>query len=334
MILAGDIGGTKVVLGLFETGVGSLEKIREQTYASNGLPSLQAMCVDFLRQGPKVAVRTACFGVPGAVVDGACKTTNLPWLLTETSLAQTFDVPRVRLLNDLQAAGYGMLHLAPEELATLNPGRIAKHGNRGVIAAGTGLGEGLLAWTGDRHVPVASEGGHATFAPANELEDDLRSFIARRLGKDGVPAAHVSWERLLSGPGLGNVYDFLKARGVHEESPHVTAKLARRADLGSVVGIEAVNGSDRLCGAAADMFAGLYGARAGDVALQFLATGGMFIGGGVAAKMLPVLQRGAFMKAFLAKGRFEEFMRNIPVHVALNEKAPLLGAAHFAADSL
>lgn len=331
MILAGDVGGTKVVLALFESGIGSIEKVREQTYSSKGLGSLEAICADFLKRSPDVAVRTACFGVPGAVVDGTCKTTNLPWTLTEHGLAETLKIPHVKLLNDLQAAGYGMLHLDAEELAVLNPGRAVKGGNCGVIAAGTGLGEGLLAWIGDRHLPVPSEGGHATFAPETALQAELQRFLARRIGADD---AHVSWERVLSGPGLANIYDFLKDRGDHEESPLITAKLKSGADKGSVVGIEAINGADRLCTAAADLFAGLYGARAGDVALQFLATGGMFVGGGIAPKLLPVLQRGAFMKAFVAKGRFEELLKNIPVHVALNDKAPLIGAARFAADSL
>lgn len=335
MILAGDVGGTKTVLALYESGVNTLEKVREQTFRSASFPSLDAICHEFLARVPEVTVRMACFGVPGAVVDGTCKTTNLPWVLSEATLCTTLKIPRVRLLNDLQAAGYGMLHLADSELAVLNPGHMqsttssARRANFGVIAAGTGLGEGLLAWTGERHVPIASEGGHSTFSPRNALEEELRKFIARRLGGE---EAHVSWERLLSGPGLGNIYDFLKELGEHEESPQVAAKL-RTGDRGAVVGTEAVNGTDRLCGAAADLFASLYGAEAGNVALKFLATGGIFVGGGIAPRLLPVLQRGAFMESFVQKGRFAELLHGIPVFVALNDKAPLLGAARFAADT-
>jgi glucokinase len=329
MILAGDVGGTKTVLALYESGVGSLHKVREQTYSSTTLRSLSSMCADFMQHGQ--GVRIACFGVPGAVVNGTCKTTNLPWTITETGLAVTLGIARVKLINDLQAAGYGMLQLPADELAVINPGKRVPGSNCGVIAAGTGLGEGLLAWTGERYLPVASEGGHATFAPQNDLEHELRRFLARRIGTE---ESHVSWERVLSGPGLANIYDFLKARGAHEEDPHVTSKLKAGADKASVVGLEAVNGNDKLCGAAADMFAALYGAEAGNVALKFAATGGMFIGGGMAPKLLPVLQRAGFMKAFVAKGRFEELLRNLPVHIALNDKAPLIGAARFAADAL
>jgi glucokinase len=337
MILAGDVGGTKTVLALYESGVNTLDKVREQTYASASFPSLDAICLDFLGRSAEVGVRTACFGVPGAVVDGFCKTTNLPWLISEAELAHTLRIPRVKLLNDLQAAGYGMLHLDDSELAVINPGRGlasrggARRGNYAVIAAGTGLGQGFLAWTGERHLPIASEGGHSTFAPRNDLEYELRRFLARRIGTE---ESHVSWERILSGPGLGNVYDFLKHKGVHEESPQVAAKIKAGADKGSVVGMEAINGSDKLCAAACDLFASLYGAEAGNLALKLLATGGVFVGGGIAPKLLPILQRGAFLKSFVDKGRFEELLRGIPVLVALNDKAPLLGAARFAADSI
>jgi glucokinase len=331
MLLASDVGGTKVVLALYESGVGTLEKVREQTYPSREYPSLDALCLDFLgRVVPDVSVRSACFGVPGAVVDGQCKTTNLPWLISETALASTLKIPKVKLLNDLQAAAYGMLHLDKRELAVLNPGSGVRKGNIGVIAAGTGLGEGLLVQVGDKYVPVASEGGHSTFSPRTALEFEMRAFIAKKLGGD---EQHVSWERLLSGSGLANIYDFLKSKGVYEESPQVAAKL-KLGDKGAVVGVEAVNGTDKLCAAAADMFAALYGAEAGNVALKFLATGGMFIGGGIAPKLLPVLQRPAFMKAFVDKGRFTDLLKSMPVNIALNDKAPLLGAAHYAADSI
>jgi glucokinase len=331
MILAGDVGGTKTVLALYESGVNTLDKVREQTYPSGTFPSLDAICMDFLSRSPEIAVRSACFGLPGAVVDGVCRTTNLPWLISETDLGASLKIPRVKLLNDLQAAGYGMLHLQESELAVLNPGKAGpRGGNRAVVAAGTGLGEGLLVWTGERYLPIASEGGHSTFAPRNDLEHELRRFLARRIGTE---ESHVSWERVLSGPGLGNVYDFLKHKGVHEENPQIASKI-KAGDKGAVVGMEAINGTDKLCNAAADLFASLYGAEAGNVALKFLATGGLFVGGGIAPKLLPILQRGAFMKSFVDKGRFEDLLKNIPVMVALNDKAPLLGAARFAADAI
>jgi len=333
MILAGDVGGTKTVLGLYESGVGTLDKVREQTFPSGAFASFDAICLEFLSRSPDIQVRKACFGLPGAVVDGVVKTTNLPWIISEAGLQATLRVPRVKLLNDLQAAGYGMLHLGASELSVLNPGKSGRRGNYAVIAAGTGLGEGMLAWTGERHLPIASEGGHSTFSPQSNLEIELRRFLARRIGAE---ESHVSWERVLCGPGLANIYDFLKltkAVPSVEENPDVAAKM-KAGDRSAVIGVEAVNGTDRLCDAAADLFASLYGAEAGNVALKFLSVGGVFVGGGIAPKLLPILQRGAFMKSFVSKGRFEELLRSIPVHVALNDKAPLIGAAWYAADSI
>jgi glucokinase len=331
MILAGDVGGTKTVLAVYESGVGTLEKVIEETIPSRGT-SLDAIVADFIARHHVRGLTRACFGVPGAVVDGACRTTNLPWTIEESGLRKTLGVGRVKLLNDLQAAAYGMLHLDDSELVYLNPGRtIDRRRNLAVIAAGTGLGEALLVWDGERHIPMASEGGHTSFSPQNDLEIALLKFLQHK------HQGHVSWERILSGPGLASVYEFLRAfyadRGGPAESPAVRERM-QREDVGAVVGIEAVKGQDKLCVAAAQLFCALYGAEAGNLALKGLATGGVFIGGGVAPKLLPVLKESAFLASFVDKGRFRGLLAGIPVVVAQNDKAPLIGAAQYASRLL
>ncbi len=331
MILAGDVGGTKTVLAVYENGVGSLERIVEETVPSTG-DSLDAIIASFVERHHVKGLTRACFGVPGAVVGGVCKTTNLPWTIDESVLATSLRVRRVKLLNDLQAAAYGMLFLDDSELVVLNPGHsVDRCKNLAVIAAGTGLGEALLVWDGEKHIPMASEGGHTSFSPRDDLEIALLKFLQRRHG------GHVSWERVVAGPGLGAVYDFLKEHNGQNGGPGESARVAARIvneDVGSVVGGEAVKGGDELCVAATHLFCSLYGAEAGNLALKGLATGGVFIGGGVAPKLLPVLRASAFMESFVDKGRFRGLLSGIPVVVAQNDKAPLIGAARFAARLL
>jgi glucokinase len=331
MILAGDVGGTKTVLAVYESGVGTLEKVVEETVPSLGT-SLDTIIADFVARHHVAGLTRACFGVPGAVVDGVCKTTNLPWTIEESTLSRSLGVARVRLLNDLQAAAYGMLHLDDSELVYLNPGRtLDRRRNLAVIAAGTGLGEALLVWDGERHIPMASEGGHASFSPQSELEVALLRFLQKK------HHGHVSWERVLAGPGLASIYEFLREHyadnGGPGESPAVRERM-QREDMGAVVGIEAVKGQDALCVAAAQLFCALYGAEAGNLALKGLATGGVFIGGGIAPKLLPVLKESAFLANFVDKGRFRGLLSGIPIVVAQNDKAPLIGAAQYASRLL
>lgn len=333
MILAGDVGGTKTVLALVAAGPTGIKTIRSQTWASAQYPSLEAICDAFLAGSSRTALTAACFGVPGAVVDGACRTTNLPWLIREDSLRGHLGVEHVALLNDLQAAGYGMLHLGIEDFHVLQEGHgegplASRPRSYAVIAPGTGLGEGLLVWTGSAHLPVPSEGGHSTFAPQDTLELALRDFIAEGLG---AAQSHVSWERVLSGPGLANIYAFLRHRGTHAESAHVAEQIAAGADVGMVVGTEAVTGTDPLCAAAVELFAALLGAEASNLALKGLTTGGVLVGGGIAPRLLPILARGSLMRGFLHKGRFAGLLRDVPVLVALNDRAPVIGAAAWAA---
>jgi len=325
MILAGDVGGTKTALALFEEAGGGLRPVREASFPSKDHASLEEIVLAFLGAGEEVTPRAACFGVAGAVIDGKSQATNLPWRLEEGRLARASGAPCTRLLNDLEATAYGVLHLPPDELAPLNPKAAApRKGNVAVIAAGTGLGEAVLYWDGRRYHPVASEGGHVDFAPRTDSEIDLLRYLRQRHG-------HVSYERVLSGPGLHNVYNFLRDSGAHPEPPALARRLAAAADPSAVISELGLAGEEPLCAAALEMFCTLYGAEAGNLALKCVAVGGAFVGGGIAPKILPALRQGAFLRGFLDKGRFAALLETIPVHVALNPRAALLGAAHYAA---
>jgi glucokinase len=324
MILAGDIGGTKTVLALFEETSDGLREVRDETFASKDYKSLVDILAKFVPQPLPSSLRVACFGVAGPVVDGRCQTTNLPWILEEPALAQASGAARVKLLNDLEAAAYGMLFLRPDELCVLNAGSQRRcQGNIAVIAAGTGLGEALLYWDGKQHHPIASEGGHTDFAPRTDQEIDLLRYLRAKLG------GRVSYERVLSGPGLSHIYGFLRDSGYAGEPNWLVEKL-RSDDPNVVITQCGLAGEHPLCVAALEMFCSLYGAEAGNLALKGLAIGGVFIGGGIAREILPALQQGGFMRSFTDKGRFTELLQGIQVTVALNPRAPLLGAAHFA----
>ncbi|MBI1814001.1 MAG: glucokinase [Deltaproteobacteria bacterium] len=325
MILAGDVGGTKTVLALFEVVGEQLRLVREATYASAQHASLDEILTKFLRDAPAtLPLRGVCLGVAGPVIDGASHLINLDWRLDSAALADLIAVPRVALLNDLEAMAYGMLHLADTELAVLNAGTRARgKGNLAVIAAGTGLGEAMLYWDGARHHPIASEGGHVGFAPRSDVEIALLRFLRDRFG------GHVSYERVLSGPGLHNIYLFLRAHGAEAEPAWLTEKLSL-GDPSARIAEAGLAGDDAVCVHTLALFASIYGAKAGDLALQCVALGGVFVGGGIAPKLLAVLRRGGFMEAFIDKGRFAEVMKSVPVCVALNPRAALLGAAHYA----
>lgn len=323
MILAGDVGGTKTVLALFDDESGALRLVRDATVASQEAASLEAIITQFMGATP-VPVHAACFGVPGVVIDGRCQTTNLPWILDERALSQPSGALHVKLLNDLEAAAYGMLRLQPSELAPLSRAvEPVRPGNIAIIAAGTGLGEAMLIWDGRRHMAIASEGGHADFAPHTDEELELLRYLRAKFG------GHVSYERVLTGPGLHNIYTFLRDSGFAPEAASLAAQMTA-ADPSAVIAEHGLAGSDPLCMQALDLFASAYGAEAGNMALRCVAIGGVFVGGGIAPKLLPALRTGSFMRAFIAKGRFVELLESIPVKVALNPRAPLLGAAHCA----
>jgi glucokinase len=325
MILAGDVGGTKTALGLFEPAGDGLAMLRTATFVSAEHTSLDDILAAFLGEGaPSSSLGVACLGVAGPVIEGKCHVTNLGWQLDEAMLARAIGVRRVKLLNDLEATAYGMLHLSPDELVVLNLGAQPRHaGNVAVIAAGTGLGEAMLYWDGNTYHPMASEGGHVGFAPNTDQEIDLLRFLRREL------AGHVSYERVISGPGLHNIYRFLR-QGEHRPEPVWLAEHLTAGDPSAAIAEAGLAGSDPVCVAALDLFSSIYGAEAGNLALKCLAMGGVFVAGGIAPKLLAVLQNGSFMRGFTNQGRFADVMQSIPVSVALNPRAALLGAAHFA----
>jgi len=325
LLLAGDVGGTKTALAIFEARAPGPRLVREAVFSSAEFESLEAAVARFVRAGPSVRIAAACFGVAGPVVDGRCVTTNLPWQVDERRLAKGIPVPLVRLLNDLEAAAHGVLTLPPRDLDRIQRGK-GRKGNMVLIAAGTGLGEAILLWDGSRHRVVPSEGGHADFAPRSDLEMDLLRFLRKEFG-------HVSYERVLSGPGLHNIYRFLRDTGQAPEPPWLADRL-RNGDPAAIISEVALAGGHPLCMSALDLFVSVYGSEAGNLALKALAVGGVFVGGGIAPKIQAKLVGGSFLAAFSDKGRYASLLGSIPVRLVLNPRAPLLGAAQVASELL
>jgi glucokinase len=322
MILAGDIGGTKTHLALFEVQNGKPMMVAQGRFASVDYPGLEPI-IDRFYPEKRDRLSGACFGIAGPVVEGKVKTPNLPWFIDSSTLAAKLGIDRIWLLNDLEATGYGILTLPESEIFVLNHGVAAKHENLGLIAAGTGLGESILYWDGTRHRVLASEGGHGDFAPRNDLEIALLKFLIDRFG-------HVSYERVVSGPGLVNIYDFFKNTGRCQEPEWLRETMAA-GEPAAVISEIGLAGKAEICVKALDLFVSVYGAEAGNLALRAKALGGIFIGGGIGPKILNKLQDGSFLAAFTDKGRYREFAESIPVNVVLNDEAALLGAAVFAA---
>jgi glucokinase len=322
MILAGDIGGTSTRLALFEIRGGQLLPIERETFSSRAYKSLNEIVGEFLQAHP-VKVEHAAFGIAGPVRQGRVEATNLPWVIDAAQLASELVAANVSLLNDLEANTYGIFELAPKDFAVLNAGSPSEGGNIGVISAGTGLGEAGAAWDGTRFIVFATEGGHTDFAPRSEEEIDLLRFLQQRFG------GRVSYERVLSGPGLYTIYQFLRDTGRAVEDAWLRDEM-QHSDPSALIGQYGMNGKSELCVRALDWFVSIYGAEAGNLALKLMATRGIFVGGGIAPKILPKLQSGAFLEAFCAKGRFEPLLRAIPVRVLLNDQAALLGAARYA----
>jgi glucokinase len=321
MILAGDIGGTNARLAHFQTQNGNLRLISEHVYPSREYSELGEVVCKFLKDSG-VRPEVACFGIAGPVHDGRVETSNLPWIIEQSSLAKQIDLPATLLINDLEAYAWGIGELDLQDLTPLNRVRQSV-GNQAVIAPGTGLGEAGLFWNGTLHQVFACEGGHADFAPQGDLQIELLRFLASRYG-------HVSYERILSGPGLVNVYEFLRTKG-HAEEPAGFAAQASGANAAATISQAAMNGTNPLAGRALDLWIAVYGAEAGNLALKTMATGGIFLGGGISPKILPKLTGSHFMNAFLAKGRLRPLLEGIPVQVITNDKAGLLGAARCAA---
>jgi glucokinase len=328
MILAGDIGGTKSDLGLFEIADGELRLVRSERYRSLEFPGVAAMIEAFLAAGPGTEpIEIACFGIPGPVIDNRASTVNLAWTVDGGAVAAESGISRVVLINDLVATAEGLALLADDEMAVLQKGTVEREGNRALIAAGTGLGMALIPRLGDRWVPVPSEGGHMDFAPRTEEEIGLLRYLRERFGR-------VSAERVVSGLGLFNIYQYLRDVGHQPETPQVREALAGGEDPARVIGEAALADTDsgcELCARALEMFVAAYGAAAGNLALLGTATGGVWLGGGISPKILPRLMDGLFIQTFLAKGRFVPFLEKVPVRVILNDRAALLGAARYGA---
>jgi glucokinase len=319
MILAGDIGATKTALALFEATGSSLRLARHAEFVSHDYPSLEAILGEFMpAPGPTVLDR-ACFGVAGPVENGIAHLTNLPWVVDEQALLAALRTPSVSVINDLQAAAYGMLFVDPTKFAVLHAAPVPDHATVAVIAPGTGLGEALLFWDGERYHAVASEGGHADFAPKTDQEIELLRCLRQRFG-------HVSYERILSGDGIANVYAFLRK---DDSEPAWLAERLAHGDRNAAITEIALAGQDRVCVEAVDMFCAILGAEASNLALKGLATGGVIIGGGIAPKILPALRRGGLIARFTDKGRFSDWAGKLYLRVALDPRAPLIGAANW-----
>jgi len=328
MIVAGDVGGTKISVGLFGRDPGGGVVVRHaETFASADYPGLAPVVRAFLASVgvPPDAVEAACFGVAGPVFDNATRTPNLAWEIDGAAVAAACGLAGVLLINDLLATAEGIPALAEGELATLQEGRPDPRGNAALLAAGTGLGMALLPRVGGVLVPVATEGGHQDFAPRNGREFALLESLADRYG-------HVSVERVVSGPGLVAIYRHLRRRGVATEDPELADRIERTDPADAVS--RAAMGGDALAVAAVDLFLAVYGAVAGNLALLGLATAGLYLGGGIAPKVLDRLRQGPFLDAFRDKGRFRELMERIPVRVITNPAAAMLGAARVAARSV
>ncbi|MGD8990165.1 MAG: glucokinase [Desulfobacterales bacterium] len=320
-VLAGDIGGTKTRLGLFVAGRQRPVARAIQQFSSRQSRSLNVIIEQMLARYP-AKIKMACFGIAGPVINGVCRTTNLPWVVSEQKLQEHFGWQQVRLINDLGSTAMAIPLLAHREVKALNSPKVHKNQNMGLVAPGTGLGLALLVFVDGRYRPVASEGGHAGFAPADESEINLWQYLQARFG-------HVSAERVLSGQGLVNIYDWLKSGERLAESPEIHQAM-RATDPARVISENAINGRDPLCRAALQRFCRIFGSIAGNLALTGMTTGGLFLGGGIPPKILSALGKADFMDAFIAKGRFKELMKKIAVRVILNDKAALLGAAHCA----
>ncbi len=316
--LAGDIGGTKTTLALYSAEAGPREPVAKATFPSADYASLEAIVAAFL-QDRHVAIRRASFGIAGPVVDGRVQATNLPWVIEEQAFSAWLGAP-VRLLNDLAAIAHAVPNLRAEDVETLNEGRPVSQAPLGVIAPGTGLGEAFLLWTGSTYRPFASEGGHADFAPNTALAAELLAHLRPRLG-------HVSYEQVCSGRGLPNLYEFLREGGRFAEPDWLAAELAAAADPTRIIVRAGVEGQAAICGATLELFRDILAAEAGNLALRVLATGGVYLGGGLPPRLLRFLKTEAFVRAFTAKGRFSDFLARVPVHVIRNPEAALVGAA-------
>jgi glucokinase len=325
MLLAGDIGGTKTVLALFDAEEGAAlitrHPVQERTFPSQQYQSLELIVEEFLGECD-YSITAGSFGVAGPVVGNRAEVTNLPWVIEAAALRERFGF-RIHLLNDLEALATAVPHLQATDLVTLNEGQEVVHGAIGVIAPGTGLGEAFLVWQRDRgcYESYPSEGGHCAFGPTTPLQLEMLNYWLPRMG-------HVSYERVCSGIGIPNIYAFLRETERYAEPAWLGEQLNEAADLTPVIVKAAVTGEAEICAATLELFMEILGDQAGNLALTVLATGGIYLGGGIPGRILPQLQKGPFMQFFQDKGRFSDMMSHIPVHIIYNPKVALYGTAY------
>ena len=336
-LLAGDIGGTKTILRLVEvTEVTLTEKtfktIREAQYISASFPDLVPMVREFLAQDEYIKPQLACFAIAGPVVNNTCNLTNLHWILDTKRLELELDIPKISLLNDFAANSFGILGLKDFDVHTLQAGEARDESPIAVIGAGTGLGEAFLVPQGKKYQIFASEGGHTDFAPRNDLEMDLLRYLRKKIGVE-----HVSVERVVSGQGIASIYQFLRDSGYGEESPEISERIKiweqetqKTIDPAAIISQAAFKQSDRLCEKTMDVFIEAYGAETGNLALKLLSYGGIYIAGGIAAKILPLMQDGRFLNTFKDKGRVSTLIEAVPVHIVLNPQVGLVGSVLYA----
>jgi glucokinase len=325
VVLAGDIGGTKTNVGLFVMGKKRPEPLVVESFASREAPNLENIADGFLKGHP-ASISSACFGIAGPVINGRCRTTNLPWVVSETQLKRRFHWRHVCLLNDLAAAAIAVPLLRRSEQVPLNKGIPQKKGNLALLSPGTGLGQAMLAFHDGEYVLLSSEGGHISFSPTTEAEIELWRYLRKKFG-------HVSVERVLSGPGLANIYSWLKDSGRFKE-PRWLKALLKQGDPAKAISENALQKKQALCVESLRFYVSILGSVAGNLALTSMAVGGVYLGGGIPPKILPALKQGVFLKTFMAKGRFADVLARIPVRVILNDQAALLGAAHAAFKAL
>lgn len=321
MILAGEIGATRTRLAAYETEGNRLQCVVEKNYMSQEHSGLAEILPQFIR-GEGIPVHSASFGAAGPVRSGRSKISNLPWVIDAKELAQQLKLTSVGLLNDLEAYAYGIDALDSKDLISLSQGSEDAEGNRAVISAKTGLGVAGLYWDGFRHHPFACEGGHADFAPKNELQTELLVYLQKKYGR-------VSCERILSGPGIKHIYGFLRDSSKAEEPSWLRDQLNAASDQPALISKLALEGKAPICEQTMSVFVSVFGAEAGNCALHYMSTGGIFIGGVIAAKNETKMRHGEFMQAFLDKGRMESILKDIPVKIIVNDDCGLLGAARY-----
>jgi glucokinase len=321
MILSGEIGATRTRLAAFETEGNSLKRVVEKLYMSQEHSGLSGIITDFIRT-EGIPVQSACFGVAGPVKRGRSKISNLPWTIDARELAKQLKLNMVGLINDLEAYAYGIDALDSKDFVTLNEGSGDEEGNRAVISARTGLGMAGLYWDGFRHHPFACEGGHADFAPRNGLGMELLTYLQKKYGR-------VSCERILSGPGIKNIYDFLRDANKADEPQWLREQMATATDAPALISQLALEGKAVICDQTLSLFVSIYGAETGNCALNFLSTGGIFLGGSIAAKIVPKMKDPIFMQSFLDKGRMQQLLKEMPVKIVLNDDSGIIGAARY-----